>query len=79
MYYQMCLHLQIRVWLGYCDSNTGMSESESDALPLGDTPIYIYYITKTITFASIYQKLYKKLKICYSQSAFSDNYIILFS
>ena len=26
-------------WLGYCDSNTGMSESESDALPLGDTPI----------------------------------------
>ena len=28
-------------WLGYCDSNTGMSESESDALPLGDTPIYV--------------------------------------
>ena len=28
------------IWLGYCDSNTGMSESESDALPLGDTPIY---------------------------------------
>lgn len=30
----------IHSWLGYCDSNTGMSESESDALPLGDTPIY---------------------------------------
>lgn len=29
------------VWLGYCDSNTGMSESESDALPLGDTPIIV--------------------------------------
>ena len=29
----------IHSWLGYCDSNTGMSESESDALPLGDTPI----------------------------------------
>ena len=28
----------IKFWLGYCDSNTGMSESESDALPLGDTP-----------------------------------------
>ena len=38
-------------WLGYCDSNTGMSESESDALPLGDTPIFFitvkqYHIEK---------------------------------
>ena len=31
------------ICLGYCDSNTGMSESESDALPLGDTPIYIKF------------------------------------
>lgn len=31
----------IHYWLGYCDSNTGMSESESDALPLGDTPEYL--------------------------------------
>ena len=30
-------------WLGYCDSNTGMSESESDALPLGDTPEYLKF------------------------------------
>ena len=27
------------VWLGYEDSNLGMPESESGALPLGDTPI----------------------------------------
>ncbi len=27
------------VWLGYEDSNLGMAESESAALPLGDTPI----------------------------------------
>ncbi len=26
-------------WLGYEDSNLGMPESESGALPLGDTPI----------------------------------------
>jgi hypothetical protein len=25
-------------WLGYEDSNLGMPESESGALPLGDTP-----------------------------------------
>ena len=31
----------VHIWLGYCDSNTGMSESESDALPLGDTPMYL--------------------------------------
>ena len=36
------------IWLGYCDSNTGMSESESDALPLGDTPKfkYLFIITQ---------------------------------
>ncbi len=28
------------MWLGYEDSNLGMPESESGALPLGDTPIY---------------------------------------
>ncbi len=27
------------MWLGYEDSNLGMPESESGALPLGDTPI----------------------------------------
>ncbi len=27
-----------RIWLGYQDSNLGMLESESSALPLGDTP-----------------------------------------
>ena len=27
------------IWLGYEDSNLGMPESESGALPLGDTPI----------------------------------------
>lgn len=26
------------MWLGYEDSNLGMPESESGALPLGDTP-----------------------------------------
>ncbi len=26
------------IWLGYEDSNLGMPESESGALPLGDTP-----------------------------------------
>ncbi len=26
------------IWLGYQDSNLGMPESESGALPLGDTP-----------------------------------------
>ena len=26
------------VWLGWCDSNTRISESESEALPLGDIP-----------------------------------------
>ncbi len=28
----------LRIWLGYEDSNLGMPESESGALPLGDTP-----------------------------------------
>ena len=27
-----------QMWLGYEDSNLGMPESESGALPLGDTP-----------------------------------------
>ena len=27
-----------KIWLGYEDSNLGMPESESGALPLGDTP-----------------------------------------
>ncbi len=27
------------MWLGYEDSNLGMPESESGALPLGDTPM----------------------------------------
>ena len=29
------------MWLGYEDSNLGMPESESGALPLGDTPTEI--------------------------------------
>ncbi len=29
------------IWLGYEDSNLGMPESESGALPLGDTPIVV--------------------------------------
>ena len=32
-----CRHT--KYWLGYEDSNLGMLESESSALPLGDTPI----------------------------------------
>ena len=31
-------------WLGYEDSNLGMPESESGALPLGDTPSGNFYI-----------------------------------
>ena len=30
------------MWLGYEDSNLGMPESESGALPLGDTPILFW-------------------------------------
>ncbi len=33
------------VWLGYEDSNLGMAESESAALPLGDTPIKVVATT----------------------------------
>ena len=29
-------------WLGYEDSNLGMVESESTALPLGDTPTNLF-------------------------------------
>ncbi len=32
------------MWLGYEDSNLGMPESESGALPLGDTPI-VYWLS----------------------------------
>ena len=55
--------LFIFLWLGYCDSNTGMSESESDALPLGDTPIYInysIYINANLLICLVLQ--YKKMK-----------------
>src|SRR5210317_691096 len=31
--------LRSAIWLGWQDSNLRMSESKSDALPLGDTPI----------------------------------------
>ena len=30
------------MWLGYEDSNLGMPESESGALPLGDTPTILF-------------------------------------
>ncbi len=30
------------MWLGYEDSNLGMPESESGALPLGDTPTGVH-------------------------------------
>ena len=30
--------VHLGIWLGYEDSNLGMPESESGALPLGDTP-----------------------------------------
>lgn len=33
----------IKIWLGYQDSNLGMLESKSSALPLGDTPLFIPY------------------------------------
>ena len=37
------------MWLGYEDSNLGMPESESGALPLGDTPISFWiYRTESI-------------------------------
>ena len=45
----------IHYWLGYCDSNTGMSESESDALPLGDTPKYLCSSVKN-TFGIFHTK-----------------------
>ena len=32
------------MWLGYEDSNLGMPESESGALPLGDTPSVQRYL-----------------------------------
>ena len=34
------------MWLGYEDSNLGMPESESGALPLGDTPT-IFWLYRT--------------------------------
>ena len=33
------------LWLGYKDSNLGIPESESGALPLGDTPTALKYFT----------------------------------
>ena len=33
------------MWLGYEDSNLGMPESESGALPLGDSPSKTSYLT----------------------------------
>ena len=53
----MVFNLQHLYWLGYCDSNTGMSESESDALPLGDTPICIklYYTKKVANMQAFYK------------------------
>ena len=52
-------------WLGYCDSNTGMSESESDALPLGDTPIYF---NKILLHTELqYQQIYNILILSQSK------------
>lgn len=44
--------------LGYKDSNLEMTESESVALPFGDSPIHITLLLYTINmcFASIYSK-----------------------
>ncbi len=55
----------IHYWLGYCDSNTGMSESESDALPLGDTPIYF---NKILLHTELqYQQIYNILILSQSK------------
>ena len=55
----------IHYWLGYCDSTTGMSESESDALPLGDTPIYF---NKILLHTELqYQQIYNILILSQSK------------
>ncbi len=36
------------MWLGYEDSNLGMLESESSALPLGDTPTGCVRVSKRL-------------------------------
>ncbi len=36
---------ELSYWLGYEDSNLGMAESESAALPLGDTPIVGWHLS----------------------------------
>ena len=34
----------VYIWLGRSDSNTRMTESESVALPLGESPIFASYV-----------------------------------
>ena len=40
------------MWLGYEDSNLGMPESESGALPLGDTPTGCTYDLRNLNNSS---------------------------
>ena len=42
------------IWLGYEDSNLGMPESESGALPLGDTPTNCLRIYRCVSIRPEY-------------------------
>lgn len=37
-------------WLGYEDSNLGMTESESVGLPLADTPVFLKVAASGVSF-----------------------------
>ena len=54
--------------LGYKDSNLEMTESESVALPFGDTPMFRnrrYYIIEFFKMQELFLKIEKNVKIAF--------------
>ena len=57
------LNIDSLVWLGWLGSNQRMTDSETVALPLGDTPLEFHYTMKFKKAQQINVMLYKQLLI----------------
>ena len=51
-----CIFWPVFIWLGWKDLNPRITESESAALPLGDTPVFCILLSSSVSFYIISQR-----------------------